>query len=359
MAEQIYICHEYYEPNHLSAIYNCAGNNGYEVADWIVLSNKSILKRAYKLAIFQRKPLEGMGFLVHQVISRLRLLMLKNKIIIVGIAPYDYLMNKYSRIFQKNHSIYYSSWQIWDGTCFPRGDISNKSNFEHCVSQCFLFAACVSKTTAMQLGTLNKTQVVFHSIDVDAYKHKDRFDPDNIKFVFVGRFVSRKHIDYIIEWIKRKLNSKLFFYFVGEGEMKEQIKSLCDECKNVYYLGYWDKKEIQNRICEFDYLVLPSEREPFGIVLLEALASGVPCITTKENGPGEIISDGETGFLFSLNEGYEAFEATMDRACGIDEHEYYLMSKNCICESKSYDFTEIWKRWEYMLQINTKEMYLK
>ena len=114
--------------------------------------------------------------------------------------------------------------------------------------------------------------------------------------------------------------------------------------KRVHVLGYLSKDVIKSHLCEYDYLLLPSHQEPFGIVLLEALACGVPCIVSNVVGPMEVINHNETGIVFCLEDA-EGFAKAMDYSMELDDEQYNIMSNNAMCESKKYDVNEVIKKW--------------
>jgi glycosyltransferase involved in cell wall biosynthesis len=84
----------------------------------------------------------------------------------------------------------------------------------------------------------------------------------------------------------------------GEGAEKEALAAQIREADleaSVSLLGF--RKDALSLIQAGDVFVLPSLAEPFGLVLLEAMALGKPVIATRAGGPPEIVRDGETGLL--------------------------------------------------------------
>ena len=96
-------------------------------------------------------------------------------------------------------------------------------------------------------------------------------------------------------------------------------------------------------------MILPSKEEPFGIVLLEALAAGVPSIVSNALGPDEIIDNEKTGIKFSLTDGYKGFETAMKKSQQLPECEYKKMVQNCLLESQKYSEEAIFKKWKTVL----------
>lgn len=96
--------------------------------------------------------------------------------------------------------------------------------------------------------------------------------------------------------IQKKIPSKLII--VGEGPEKERCEALCQKLgieKNVLFLG--NSSEIDKILCFSDLFLLPSEKESFGLAALEAMACGVPVISSNTGGLAEVNVDGISGFL--------------------------------------------------------------
>ena len=73
--------------------------------------------------------------------------------------------------------------------------------------------------------------------------------------------------------------------------------------------GWHDQSELPELLAAADLLVLPSARESFGQVIVEAMACGVPAVAAASLGPAHIIDDGETGWLFDVDDGAALSEA--------------------------------------------------
>jgi N-acetyl-alpha-D-glucosaminyl L-malate synthase BshA len=87
---------------------------------------------------------------------------------------------------------------------------------------------------------------------------------------------------------------------IGDGPERPNAERLCRElgiCQDVRYLGKQDAIEELLAIC--DLFIIPSENESFGLSALEAMACGVPVISSNSGGLPEVNIHGETGFLSS------------------------------------------------------------
>jgi N-acetyl-alpha-D-glucosaminyl L-malate synthase BshA len=86
---------------------------------------------------------------------------------------------------------------------------------------------------------------------------------------------------------------------VGDGPEVQPARRLARTLgvqADVHFLGNQDSTEELLAMC--DVLLLPSETESFGLVALEAMSCAVPVVASRRGGIPEVITDGETGFLF-------------------------------------------------------------
>ena len=101
--------------------------------------------------------------------------------------------------------------------------------------------------------------------------------------------------------IQKKIPAKLLL--VGEGPEKEACGELCLEKgidKQVIFLG--NSNEINKILCFSDLFLLPSEKESFGLAALEAMASGVPVISSNTGGLPEVNIHGVSGYLSEVGD---------------------------------------------------------
>lgn len=128
--------------------------------------------------------------------------------------------------------------------------------------------------------------------------------------VFSGRFTEVKRLPLLIEAFARakaRFNVPATLVLVGghpgewEGEHPaETIDRL--GLSDVLLAGWHDQAELPELLAASDLLVLPSERESFGQVIVEAMACGVAPIAAASLGPAQIIHDGQTGWLFDVDD---------------------------------------------------------
>jgi N-acetyl-alpha-D-glucosaminyl L-malate synthase BshA len=120
----------------------------------------------------------------------------------------------------------------------------------------------------------------------------------------VSNFRKVKRIDDIIRVfykVQKEVPSKLMM--IGEGPEKEPAERLCFKLgieDKVKFLG--NSGEIDKILCFSDLFLLPSETESFGLAALEAMASGVPVISSNTGGIPEVNIHGVTGYLSNVGD---------------------------------------------------------
>ena len=339
----IYICHQYYEPSHFKALYDCAFDYGYKVHDLVVLNPKSAVQHREQLLVQKGEKVADEWY-QNNFINQGKLWLLKNEIVIIGVAPYDRLLAQYQGVLAQNHSIYMTSCTEWHSGNVPYPYSDNKNGFFDTLLHYIDGVACVSAKTEQEISSWKDiTQIVNHAISTKEYVKKSDFKRKG-KYIFLGRLVDVKNLGEIIKFLKKFSKEDIEIDIAGQGPLRDELDSYAEQDARLHMLGYLSKEQIKEHLHEYDYLILPSYHEPFGIVLLEALACGVPCIVSDLAGPMEIISHDETGIVFNLKE-KNGFCCAMKYSMELDNISYMNMSKNGIAESSRYDVEEIVKKW--------------
>ena len=116
----------------------------------------------------------------------------------------------------------------------------------------------------------------------------------------VGRMVTEKGQIYLLDAMRylKDIFPKMICLLVGSGPLLPYLKKKAKELglnKRCIFIKPF--RDIELFYPLLDIFVLPSIREPFGLVLLEAMASGIPVIATSSGGPLDIIRNGQNGLL--------------------------------------------------------------
>ena len=121
--------------------------------------------------------------------------------------------------------------------------------------------------------------------------------------LFVGKLAVFKGVDTLLRTARRyeQLADREFITLIaGDGEERDSLSALHKQLglKNTFFLGNQKQDELRRLYNAADVFVMPSRREPFGLVALEAMACGLPVVGSDEGGLPEFISS-EVGTLVS------------------------------------------------------------
>lgn len=172
------------------------------------------------------------------------------------------------------------------------------------------FVACVSRfgmAQAMRLTKPNqwsKLRLVRCGVDLDALPQTaERPETVPPHIICVGRLSPEKGQAGLIQAlvILRDRGVSCQLTLVGDGPDQDQIRALVNECgliEQVHFAGRLDEASTLAQIAEADILALPSFMEGLPVVLMEAMALGIPVVATRVAGIPELVEDGVSGLLF-------------------------------------------------------------
>lgn len=146
---------------------------------------------------------------------------------------------------------------------------------------------------------VSEKQVIFNPVSND--KIINRKDQNN-KIGFIGSLKASKGIEFLI---KSFLSCKREDYTLlvagkGDSEYENHLRSICAHAINIEFLGRMEPKTFYNQI---GLLVVPSLwEEPFGRIVVEAIACGVPVLASNQGGISEILKDRKEGTLFNIDD---------------------------------------------------------
>lgn len=140
--------------------------------------------------------------------------------------------------------------------------------------------------------------VVPNVVNVEAFGlRQPRVDPhQTVRILFVGEMqTSRKGVDYLIGALSilRKGGHDVRLDMVGDGRNRRAYETLARRLKVAdlcTFHGWVEHERLARFMPRFDLFVLPSLAETFGVVLIEALACGIPVVATRSGGPEHIIT---------------------------------------------------------------------
>ena len=201
-------------------------------------------------------------------------------------------------------------------------------------------------TSKLKNDLLSKKDIITISNGVDFEKIKKiHTSSEKSDVIFAGRLFHNKNVDVLIKSIAvlYKNYPGIKCLIIGEGPEKETLKILTQKLnleKNIIFLGFLENQnDVYALMKSSKVFVLPSTREGFGIVVIEANVCGIPVITIdhKDNAARDLIKEGENGFVCKLKE-----EEIAKRIMRILENSSdRKMKKACMDLAKKYDWDKI------------------
>ena len=159
----------------------------------------------------------------------------------------------------------------------------------------------VMKNVLLKQGVKAKIEVVSNGIEYDLFKKKTDYSIKN-KIIHLGRLGYEKNVDVIIQAFKIALqtNPKLTLDILGDGPAKKSLQTLTKSLglsKSIKFRGAYDIKKVSQQLCEYDCFVTASTIETQGLVILEAMASGLPVLGVKKFAIPEVVLHGKNGYI--------------------------------------------------------------
>jgi L-malate glycosyltransferase len=196
-------------------------------------------------------------------------------------------------------------------------------------------------------------EVIHNFVDVQRFRKKpiDAFRkviaPDGeLILLHASNFRKIKRVEDVVKIfhaVNKKLPSKLLL--VGDGPERPMAEDMCRElniCDHVRFVG--KQEQMEEILAIADLFLLTSEYESFGLAALEAMAAGVPVVSTNAGGLPEINVQGKTGYMSNVGD----VNDMTARAMQILEDKSVLeeFKSNALAQAKQFDIQNIIPKYE-------------
>ena len=143
-----------------------------------------------------------------------------------------------------------------------------------------------------------RIRVVPYGVDLTAFPPRQAFEthPGPLRLIFVGALVQRKGLGYLFEAVRQLPAGSVAIILIGRGFKDDP---LLKAYQDVPFRMLWNvsREELVRELQRADVFVFPSLVESFALVLLEAMAVGLPVITTSNTAGPDIMREGIDGFV--------------------------------------------------------------
>jgi glycosyltransferase involved in cell wall biosynthesis len=174
--------------------------------------------------------------------------------------------------------------------------------------------------------------------------------PEVPTFIYCGRINQVKGWELLIDSFYNYLNyyGEAKLILVGDGEDRKNVEDRIKELgivDKVILTGFLNKEEIVNYLNKSNVFVLPSYKEGWSIALVEALGCGLPIVSTKVSGTGEMIIEGKNGYVIEERD-VEKFSFAMHEAAKLESPNSVSLtiSKNYYISSLKEDLLKLYPK---------------
>jgi len=192
--------------------------------------------------------------------------------------------------------------------------------------------------------TDSRIEVIYNGVELSKFDCNKNIG-QKLNILYVGRLIKEKGVAKLLETLAL-LNIPYKCLIVGDGPERENLTQLKESLglidENIEFCGA--KRDIPNWHNKADIFVHPAIwEEGFGITLVEAMASGLPCVAFKKGAIPEIIQDGKNGFIVEKDTPEELAKA-IEKIYNIKNNEpekWEAMQKNAVERSKDFSIEKM------------------
>jgi L-malate glycosyltransferase len=196
---------------------------------------------------------------------------------------------------------------------------------------------CVSeplaRDTRAAVGDDLDIQVIPNGVDVTRFSPGagKNNDPNKPRLLFVGHLEHRKGVDLLLQALDMRKRGRrpTHLTIVGDGPERPRLEAFATDAglkDSVHFTGICRNEEMPAYFHNHDIFVLPSRRESFGVVVIEALACGLPVIVTRCGGPETIVTPSD-GSVIAVDDVIGLRTAIDDMATRLRDFDPIAMSR--------------------------------
>jgi len=189
--------------------------------------------------------------------------------------------------------------------------------------------------------------VIPNGVDETFFYAGERLPHSKPRLLFVGRLSVQKNLFQFIRALDG-VSEQFETTLVGEGELEAKLKQAVRDLglQNVRFHGRADGAEVRDLYRKADVFVLPSQREGMPLVLLEALAMGLPIVATNVQGNRDLVADGQNGVLVPLGDPAALRRALL--SVSGDAERYRRMSEASRRRARPYSWRAVGTEFEHI-----------
>ena len=175
-----------------------------------------------------------------------------------------------------------------------------------------LFAPNQEIIEKIEMGTGKRCLLMGHAVDTTVFSPKFRARIGGpLRIGYAGRLTAEKNVAALVrleQALLRTGHRDFQMVVIGQGSREKWLRKNLQQAKFTGVLG---GAALAREFANLDILAFPSETDTFGLVVLEALASGVPAVVTAKGGPKYIVRHGKSGYVADSFEEFVSYTAIL------------------------------------------------
>jgi glycosyltransferase involved in cell wall biosynthesis len=206
----------------------------------------------------------------------------------------------------------------------------------------WIVASTFTRSTLVQHGIPDsRIHVVPYGIDVSQFPARAAYRPKGkLKVVFLGSLVQRKGLSYLFEAVRQLSSRHVEVVLCGRGFWDKELIAHYGQLPVTLRLGL-NRQRVVTELHAGDIFVLPSLAEGFGHVVLQAMAAGLPVLTTPNTCGPDVVREGVDGFIVPVRDS----DAIAARLAWALEHRSALMEMGHAAAVQGRQFS--WDRFRH------------
>lgn len=208
------------------------------------------------------------------------------------------------------------------------------------------YSLAPSKLVQRQMRRLGIANVGLWRRGVDANAFHPRFrspgmreemtegNPEATVLLYVGRLSGEKQIEHIGPTLEALSNARLAL--VGDGPARAHLERYFADLP-VTFMGYLRGERLSQAYASADIFVFPSRLETFGLVVIEAMAAGLPVVAARVGGVGDMVSEGVNGYSFESGDRALLLEGVQKIASNRDNMRWMGQQARAYAKGQSWE----------------------
>jgi glycosyltransferase involved in cell wall biosynthesis len=239
----------------------------------------------------------------------------------------------------------YPEWV--EGLAARRPEVRAAEQIEHDASAMIVAASTFTRQTLRDHGVSPaKVRVNPYGVDCDRFDLGRVAESRPMRFIFVGLVNARKGVPMLLEAWRKLRAAKTELWLVGSAS--KNAVSLLADLQGVKHFDRVPHEEVPKLMQQCTVFVFPSYFEGFGLVLLEAMACGLPVITTTATAGPDIVTEGNDGWIIAPGD----VNSLVERMAFCLDHPHVVreMGRQARDTAERFTWTAYGDRWMQILE---------